>query len=502
MSRRASLFVLAIALVVGAAMRAMRITSIPLSLDEAYSYMFAQLGWMELWSEIGRIDHNPPLYYSFLKVWSGAFGWDEIPMRMLSVLASLATIPVVYALGRSLGKGGRSFFIAAGAAAIIAVHPETVNNAVSARSYAFVALATALSLLFAVRLMRGNDRSAGTWIGLLLSLSLLSWMHNLATTLVLWIVIALLLWALSMGEQRARAIRRTLLVGAGVAVLWLPALAFVLQDAYGLKGTGYWIRAVTSGRVLAAYTEDLGPALGSDVLWLGLILAASLAGAVLLARRSRARFEAILLGGALVVPTAIQIAVSASVVPLLTSRTLAWMVVPMAVLVAAACAGLPTVRVRAVAILGVAAVFLAGTVGQDSPKDDWRSAVAAIAEQASPDDLVVLTPGHFEVPFAYYAEREDLTLPLVVLPGVIPGTPPHTGPLRQMGCAGPDRNTMDLNAPDCPIAGWEGDVWLIALGRPRREPAISIRDAVADGRSRVYHQRWGLRLRVSRYSRR
>lgn len=501
MSQRASLITLAVALLAGSALRLIGLERDSLWLDEAYSYVFAQLSWIELWRDLGRLDHNPPLYYSLLKIWGGATGWDEASMRLLSALASIATIPVAYGLGRSLASGDQSRAIAAGAAALVACHPVTVWSGGEVRSYALLTLALAIAFLCALRIMRSRNRSIRIWAALLLSMTLACWLHNLATTAVIWIGFAVFVWALSQTERRVQLIRRTMILGAGVVVLWLPALHQALSKAQEMTG-GYWVRPVNAKRVLYMYTWELGPRLPMERIWIGLVLIGVVVGAVFLIRRHRARFEVILLAGALVVPAAIQIALSVWVVPLLIPRTLSWMVVPMAVLLAAACASLPNRALRVAVMLAVAGVYLAGSVeyGRGTHRNDWRGLVASVAERSSARDLVVLTPGPFEVAYAYYAEREGLKLPLVILPGVIAVTPKHTGPLRLTGCAGPEAGDLAVGSSECPIATWDGGVWFIAAGRPGREPESSIATAVSDGRQRTHYEERGRFLRASRYS--
>src|SRR3546814_4255423 len=63
-------------------------------LDEAYSVWFSQQSWHVLWRETPYYETHPPLYYSLLKLWRG-LGSDEAVLRLLSVLANVATIGLV-----------------------------------------------------------------------------------------------------------------------------------------------------------------------------------------------------------------------------------------------------------------------------------------------------------------------------------------------------------------------------------------------------------------------
>ena len=72
-------------------------------LDEAISGLAARD-----YSFVGSIkdflpgDTHPPLYYLLLKFWTNIFGFSEISMRNLSVIFGVATVYVVYLLGRKV----------------------------------------------------------------------------------------------------------------------------------------------------------------------------------------------------------------------------------------------------------------------------------------------------------------------------------------------------------------------------------------------------------------
>ncbi len=94
----AVLFVVAM----GAGLRLYRIGAQPLWVDEASSLRFARQTLAQLWSWSSLVDPgNPPLYYSLLHGWL-VFGDSETALRLLSALFGVLTIPLVYALGRTI----------------------------------------------------------------------------------------------------------------------------------------------------------------------------------------------------------------------------------------------------------------------------------------------------------------------------------------------------------------------------------------------------------------
>lgn len=54
--------------------------------DEAYSILLAKQPFSQL-IHLTVLDTHPPLYYLLLKFWAGIFGWSELALRSLSVLA-------------------------------------------------------------------------------------------------------------------------------------------------------------------------------------------------------------------------------------------------------------------------------------------------------------------------------------------------------------------------------------------------------------------------------
>ncbi|HEX6104361.1 MAG TPA: glycosyltransferase family 39 protein, partial [Gemmatimonadales bacterium] len=124
--------------------------------DEAMSVMVARLDWPTLWHRIGNEEANGALYYLLLRCWM-ALGSGEQTVRALSAVFAVASVPMVYALGRRLF--GRDH--AAVATLLLAVNAFVIRYAQEARSYALALfLTTAASYLF----LRAMDRpSAGRW---------------------------------------------------------------------------------------------------------------------------------------------------------------------------------------------------------------------------------------------------------------------------------------------------------------------------------------------------
>lgn len=112
---------------------------------------------------VARYESTPPLYYVLAWVWSQVFGTGETGLRLFSALAGVATVPIVYLTGRTLG----SRRIGLVAAAIVATSPYLVFYSQEARSYALFTLLSTAGLLCCVRAIQyPTARTLGLWAAL------------------------------------------------------------------------------------------------------------------------------------------------------------------------------------------------------------------------------------------------------------------------------------------------------------------------------------------------
>jgi mannosyltransferase len=113
--------------------------------DEVYSIRSA-LKFTSLVSLIVKDEGRMVLYYVLLRGWLN-FGSDEFTIRLLSVLFSVASVPVLYATVRRLFHQR----VANYAAFLIALNPFVVRYAQEARSYSLFMFFAILSTYFFVR---------------------------------------------------------------------------------------------------------------------------------------------------------------------------------------------------------------------------------------------------------------------------------------------------------------------------------------------------------------
>ncbi len=341
---------------------------------------------------------NMGLYYLLLVGWR-ALGESDGWVRALSLLAALASLPLVRSLGAR--AGGRGAGVAA--AVLLAAHGGFLEAAREVRGYAWmVALALAASWALARAVRRSSGRGYLAW-AILAALAFHA--HALASVVVLAHLVALLA---AREEVSWRAVAGALaLLVAGVVPLWMAQAGGAEQLA--------WIVRRPLGASLVTLGERAGG--GHEVLaWAWLAVAA--AGVVVLARRPRTFARALALALAVVPPLAL-VMVDRAVQPLFLARY-AIVVVPGLALAAgaavaalaralrgaarrretrsgAAVVGALSARSSSRAAGATALLFVAGLglSGLDlRPREDWRAAAEHIRAGARPEDVVVV--------FAYF----------------------------------------------------------------------------------------------------
>ena len=253
----------------------LRLTTLGLQgyeVDEGATVFVLRDSLVQTMRAVAHYESTPPLYYALAWAWSKAFGTHEAALRLLSALAGIATVPVVYALGRTLATRRVGLV----AAAIAATSPYLVFYSQEARAYALYTLLSTVALLFCVRAIRTPvGREIALWAAV-------------SVAAVATHYFALFLFA---GQAVALAVfgvpRRLVAYGAAATVvLSIPALLLARDQA---DTRSSWIGAISiMQRVrVAAETLSLGATFRgslSHAVLLGFgLLAVVIAGAVTVA---------------------------------------------------------------------------------------------------------------------------------------------------------------------------------------------------------------------------
>lgn len=386
-----------LATVLAAALSAFHLGHKSFWLDEGYSVGHARMPWTEFWTVLTQREPNGALHALVLFPWlriSDAEWWLRLP----SALAFVATVPVVYLLGRRL-FGER---VGATASLLLAVNGFALQFGQEVRAYALVMfLGTLSTLLFVAFVQDGRKGQWWAWVGVSV---LVPWAHLFG-----WLVLgAQAAAALGRGAALRPRVKR---LAAGAAVIGALGGVVLLLIATGENsGQAEGIPGVTVVRFVGVYARVAGNA-GVPLLIVFVALGAGAAwvyGRPLLTNRpyrpTEAQWGFLLLAAWLVLPP-IAIAVLSPVQPLFGARYFI-ILVPAAVLVLAS--GIHTVpaewpRRAAAAVVGV--LVVAGAVGWylRPPADDVRAAAGVVAADARTGDVVVFLPWFEQLPFDPYA---------------------------------------------------------------------------------------------------
>jgi mannosyltransferase len=197
--------------------------------DEAYSIMLAKQPVDQL-IHLTSVDTHPPLYYLLLKAWALVFGWSELALRSLSVLAAGGAV----VFGGLLVK--RTFGVRAALATLpfVVFAPFLLRYGFEIRMYALASLigiAATLVLVCAV----GAKNTRQQWqlyavYGALVALGI----YTLYYLAVLWI--AHVVWLVWLARRQKKTLFKQpwLVAYVGGALLFVPWLPlFVAQLTNG-----------------------------------------------------------------------------------------------------------------------------------------------------------------------------------------------------------------------------------------------------------------------------
>lgn len=407
--------------VVATLIRARGITAANLWLDEANSWQVASGSWHALFTDVLRSPLGP-LYFVLLKPWIGLFGESALVLRSLSLVASIALIPVVYVLGARLLSRSVGLL----ACALLALSPLELYFAQEARMYALVSLLAAACVL-AYATWRGDAvaRSRGALLWYVLTAIALMFTHLVAGVLLVAINIDA---AILLARPRARGRIAWIAANAAIAVVVLVYLSSVSAGSamssqawrtpMGLEG------AIRSALLLPFdalhgqhfYPTDFWTALSSLVHGGGinrrffeLLIVQPLVLVVLVAALVAAHRGSPRSGGPRLLALALLVPLLA--VTLVSSRRglefprYLLFVIPFLFLLLAH--GLLALRPRA-RIASVGIIFIAMLLGEHAERSvvsrdsDYRATAELLRRDARPGDRALIQPREMNVPLRYY----------------------------------------------------------------------------------------------------
>lgn len=401
----------------GAGLRLATLGRQSLWLDEGFSYWMANRPWTTLLASLPNNDTHPPLHYLILQPMI-ALGGSEWLLRLPSALAGIASIGLLFALGKELFDRKTGLI----AAFILAIAPFHLWFAQEARMYALVAVLSLAAGLFAARALRTNRRRDWLLFGLCEGLALL------ADVAAIWFVLAVnTAWLLSVRKywrsQRFWPWLAAQLLALALYLLWLPSSLQQLSN--GITG---WIPPATLTVLARTLTDFIGSyeqrSTLESVFSLMVIVIPLVAAARQLFREASTKTMPYILSGCwFFIPIGLAFLFSQPYfrVPLFSSivgqgrsifltRNLIVASFPLYLLLAR---GLilsrrPVSYAVLVALVAMSALSYYQNVLLDS-KEDYRTAAQIVNEHTVTDDVIVFAPPYLELPFEYYYDRSPFT---------------------------------------------------------------------------------------------
>lgn len=397
--------------------------------DEVYSLDVAEHSVGNILRLLERSDTHPPLSYLLLHFWVQAFGTSEAAVRSMAALFGLATVLMLYLLGRALWGPAVGLV----AALLLAISRFNIDYSHDNRMYSQMTFLVTASFYLFVRMRNPTWINVGLYV--VTSVALL-YTHLWGAFFIAAQSVVVLAYLLTdeTVHRRATALR-WLALQAGLVLLWSPWLVFgfrhqlatTLSDEHSAIGNlALYSRPspheILQALYLAAHTHEVA------ALFAG-VVAAAVAAAVATRLRGRrgggsvpARFTGaamdalrlavrdlrlVLLASWIVVPVVIAVFLSYAVTPVFLARYTVPVSLGVYLAVAVALTSLRSAAVAAVALLAiVVASGLDAKHDVDRRVDFFRPPAAYVGVHARAGDLVLYDmPG---IVFDYYARNRQI----------------------------------------------------------------------------------------------
>ena len=380
---------LALITVAGAFLRVLLAARQGFGFDEDFTAVAVSHPVDEMLRIVSR-DSGPPLFYLLEHVAAG-FGSEPWNLRLVSVAAGIALIPLIAALGRRVGGDTAGLLTAMFAAGL----PAALFTSANARMYG---LAGTLVVAAALLLWRAIERPATrAWIAFVAVAAAAVWTDYFSAVALAGVLVAA---AWLRPSRRAYALAW---FGFAVAVATLLPWLVYAADQLNHAGQGFWVPplsftglAGTAGQLFAGPETRAEPPL-RDLL-LALQVTAAIAGWLALAGlavRWRKLSESGSRAGAfclLACGGVVALAAASPWRPLLEARYAGVMWLPLFALAGAGLALLPR-RAAALLLVAVAGPGLALSVAVTSP-GTW-DLLPGLETRVGSHDLVAADPDHY-----------------------------------------------------------------------------------------------------------
>ncbi len=216
-------------------------------LDEATSALVSRdLSFSDIITKFSPGDFHPPLYYLFLKWWSGIFGYSELSLRFPSIIFGVLTIYLIYLIGKEMFNKKAGLI----ASLFLATSGLHIYYSQEARMYSMATFFIALSVFSYLKLIKEIDTYHLTLFSLTLTTAIFT------DYLSILIIPIFIIWPLI--SKKNWIWRKMFLVSfllpLAISIIWTPT--FLKQLLLGINVNsslpGWWnILGITNFKNLA-----------------------------------------------------------------------------------------------------------------------------------------------------------------------------------------------------------------------------------------------------------
>jgi 4-amino-4-deoxy-L-arabinose transferase-like glycosyltransferase len=356
--------------------------------DEAFSIVVAKLPWADFGHVVTTGEANMSFYYFLLRPWV-RFGDDASYIRLLSVLAGVAVIPVVYLIGRDVLSRRAGIF----AALLLSVNVFHIRYSQEARSYSLVVLLVAVSFLSFFRCIKEQNHF---WSACHVLSSVLALYAHFFAALALFAQIV----SLAFLPRHEHLVRKQVQRFCIIAALGAPLVWFIL---FRNDGQLDWVHRPSAKDLYHLFLYMTGSGLKFGIALGAFVIALKVWVSRWSGRWTVQTWSFLVLMLWLFIPIGIGFFLSFWK-PVFLARFL--IVCLPAALLLAAC-GLAEINQQWIGY-ALVVVMLLGALAPISSyyaepgPQDWKSAVGYVAENAGGGDVALLPSGYCEMPLRYY----------------------------------------------------------------------------------------------------
>jgi uncharacterized membrane protein len=365
----------------GALLRVRALSAKSFWLDEIASVVIARMPGNFFWHWLGTQEGNMALYYVMLRPWLGIH-LGEGTVRLLSVLPGVASLPVMYLLGKRLF--GRSVGLLA--SLFLALSTCAVVYSQEARAYSWLLFGVIVSTYFFVRLIEQPTYAMACAYGLTAGVTF--YFHYFGLLVPLAHAVSLLALPRERRPWKHLILAAAMIGTLGAPVLWMIHIQPVRHLDWVSKPS--LLELYHLGVFLAA---ESGKGAGPALLVVELILLVVFFHAMVAKRRSaepnRDFFPYVVVASGLLTPIVFSLLVSI-VRPVFFHRFLIICLPAWLLAIAAAICALAQRRIALLAVAGVCVLSVVSTaLSYSRVREDWRGAVNFLIDNARSQDVVL-----------------------------------------------------------------------------------------------------------------